>query len=183
MSSYQKLKRNQKTKDDAKVKARNNFVQLKANEISEHIKMDKLDVDIQEMILQKIADNHDFMLINEEALVLTAVQCMVVRNYVQTSTNGMYRLKQVLEVFCPQLKGKLLPADLRRILQELEQTGVVPAIACQIELETAQDKKKRQSLCTTMSPNQAKFSSFRLQDPSSMDHTETVLKSAARATS
>ena len=134
LSSYQKLKRNQKTKDDAKVKARNNFVQLKANKISEHIKMDKLDVGIQEMILQKIADNHDFMLINEEALVLTAVQCMVVRNYVQTSTNGMYRLKQVLEVFCPQLKGKLLPADLRRILQELEQTGVVPAIACRIEL-------------------------------------------------
>lgn len=142
-SSYRKLKRNRKTKDDATVKARNNFVQLKANEISEHIKMDKLDVDIQEMILQKIADNHDFMLINEEALVLTAVQCMVVRNYVQTSTNGMYRLKQVLEVFCPQLKGKLLPADLRRILQELEQTGVVPAIACRIELETAQDKKKK----------------------------------------
>ena len=130
LSSYRKLKRNRKTKDDATVKARNDFVQLKANEISEHIKLDKLDVDIQEQILQKIADNHDFMLINEEALVLTAAQCMVVRNYVQTSTNGMYRLKQVLEVFCPQLKGKLLPADLRRILQELEQTGVVPAIAC-----------------------------------------------------
>ena len=53
LSSYQKLKRNRKTKDDAKVKARNNFVQLKANEISEHIKMDKLVVDIQEQILQK----------------------------------------------------------------------------------------------------------------------------------
>ena len=107
-----------------------------------YIKKDSIDEDTQEQILQKIADNHNYILIHQGAIQLTPAQVMVVRNWVGTSTNGMYRLKQVLEIFCPELEGKLLPRDIRKILQELEQMGVVPVSSCQVELQIAGNKEK-----------------------------------------
>lgn len=99
------------------------------------------------MIFQKLAENHEFQLIRLDSLQFTPEECLVIRDFVGTSTNGMYRLKQALEVLRPELKGKLLPPDLRVLLGELEKTGVVPAICKRVELTVSLDENKKR-MCT-----------------------------------
>lgn len=82
-----------------------------------------------------------------DSLEFSPEECYVIREKVGTSTNGMFRLKQVLEVLRPELKGKLLPADIRVILQNLEQEGVVPVICKRIELHVTKDENKKR-MCT-----------------------------------
>ena len=66
-SCYQKRRGKRKVNEEALSKSRQAFVQRKANKITKHVSMDNLDLDIQQQILKKITDNHDFILINQEA--------------------------------------------------------------------------------------------------------------------
>ena len=79
------------------------------------------------------------MIITRESLELTPAQCIVIRDYVGTSTNGMYRLKQALEALIPELKGELIPACIRRKISLKEGEGVIPA--CMVEVNVLTNKK------------------------------------------
>ena len=56
---------------------------------------------------------------------LTIAQCMVLCDHVGTGTNGLYRIKQALQVFCPALKGVVLPKKTPCHVSRMERDGVV----------------------------------------------------------
>ena len=55
--------------------------------------------DLVTPILKEIAKKLGLLVVSRELLQLTPSQCIVVRDYVGTSTNGIYRLKQALDSF------------------------------------------------------------------------------------
>ena len=57
---------------------------------------------------------------------LTVAQSVVLRDHVGTGNNGLYHIKQALEVFCLVLKGVVLPPNIRRHVSRMEKDGVVP---------------------------------------------------------
>ena len=130
-------------KDNADPQTRKKYIQLKANELQNSDVLKGLSKQHKEQVIQKVADNSGCLLIKYEDLEFSDEEIVVMRNYINVSTNAMYRLKQVLEVLWPELRGKLIPAKIRVILQELENNGVVPAITKRIELQVSGDETKR----------------------------------------
>ena len=57
---------------------------------------------------------------------------MVLHDHVGTRNNRIYRIKQAIELFCPALKGILLPPNIRHRGSLMERNGVVPSKIVQI---------------------------------------------------
>ena len=92
-SSYRKLEGKRKQKPDSTQDSKERLVRDKAKVIEKQNDINSLDEDTQQQILQKIADNHNHILIDQNSIELTPAQTMVVRNWMGTSTNGMCRMK------------------------------------------------------------------------------------------
>lgn len=88
--------------------------------------MNDIEEEYRELIMQKLAKNQDFALVREDKIRFTPEETMVIRDHVKTSTNGMFRLKQIIGVLRPELKDMLFDSDIRQLLHELETKGVVP---------------------------------------------------------
>ena len=134
-------------KDDASDKSREDWAQRKAREIEKFIGLDNIDEESKELVFKKLAANQDFILTKAEKLTFTPEETLVLRDFVRMGTNGVYRLKQIIEVLRPELKGLLFLPDIRKVLQELEGKGVIPVITKRVELQISKDENKK-NMCT-----------------------------------
>ena len=103
------------------------------------IVLNQVYVDFVTSILKEIAKKLGLLVISRESLHLTPSQCIVVRDYVGTSTNGISRLKQALEALIPEIKGELIPPSIHRKIALVEGQGVIPA--CVVEVNVLLTKK------------------------------------------
>ena len=148
-SSYIKLKSQRSLKPTAKDSSRQQYVREKVNELESmtSILSDANNDELKRAILKKMANRHGFLLLSLEDLKLSPAELVAIRDHVQTGTNGMYRLKQALETFRPELKGKLLPPSIRKLLSDLEKQGVVPVKVVEVNC-TITNKGNRRGMCT-----------------------------------
>jgi hypothetical protein len=64
-------------------------------------------------LLRSLAKKHGVLFAKQSDFELSVAQSMAVRDHVGTGTNGLARIKQAIELFCPALKGILLPSTIR----------------------------------------------------------------------
>ena len=143
-TSYKKIKRKRAAwKKDTNKESRDHFARRKANELEESDILRGLDDKQKKKIFEKLAQNNDYVLISINDLAFTPAEIMIIRNHLQTSTRGANRLKQVVEVLRPELKGLLFPPQILQLLHELETSGVVPVSCKKVELQISRDDNKR----------------------------------------
>ena len=142
-TDFKKVPGKRPLKDDADPETRKRYIRDKAKELLGSDILKGLSKELKEKVIKKVADNNEYLVTKYEDLEFSDEECVVIRNYINVSTNAMYRMKQVLEVLRPELKGKLYPPSLRVIFQQLENNGVVPAITKRIELQVSGDETKR----------------------------------------
>ena len=83
-------------------------------------------------ILRSIAKKHGMLFAKQSDFEIVVAQSMAVRDHVGTGTNGLTHIKQTIELFCPALKGILLPSNIRRHVSIMERDGVVPSKIVQV---------------------------------------------------
>ena len=64
-------------------------------------------------------------MIDHAELSLSVAQCVAVQDHIVTSTNGLYRPKEVLEALIPVLKGLLTPPIIQKKVAKKEREGFV----------------------------------------------------------
>ena len=133
---YAKL-RNKPANPNAKPQSRIRYVRNKAAEVLGILQ--SVNAEQYMEILKELAKKLGLLVISRESLQLTPSQCIVIRDYVGTSTNGLYRLKQALEALIPELRGDLMPACIHRKVAVVEGQGVIPA--CVVEVNVLLTKK------------------------------------------
>ena len=126
-SMYVKLTKRQLLKPDTKVQPRNDWSREKVKQLEATVNAisDNNDTQHSQMIFKKLAKKYGYLFLVLEDMPLTAAECVSIRDWVGTVTNGLYRLKQAFETFRPELKGLLLP-NIRKLMSEKEKEGVVP---------------------------------------------------------
>ena len=98
-------------------------------------------------LLRALAKKQDMVFAKKSDLQLSVAQSMVLRDHVGTGTNGLYRLKQALEVLCPALKGIVLPPNIWRHVNKMEIDGIVPPFIVQVWC-TANKKGNKKAINT-----------------------------------
>ena len=83
-------------------------------------------------LLRAIAKKQGMLFAKRSDFELSVAQSMAVRDHVGAGTNGLARIKQAIELFCPGLKGVLLPSNIRRHVSIMERDGVVPSKIVQV---------------------------------------------------
>ena len=73
-------------------------------------------------------------------------QCVAVQDHIITSTNGLYRLKDVLEALIPVLKGLLVPPNIQNKVAKKEREGFVPSWVIEVNYILTQ-KGNRRGIC------------------------------------
>jgi hypothetical protein len=56
-------------------------------------------------LLRSLAKKQGMMFAKRSDTQITVAQSVALRDHVRTGTNGLYRIKQAIELFCPALRG------------------------------------------------------------------------------
>ena len=128
--TYQRVKHHQSLKANAKPCSRIMWLRKRMMEVMKEVGMHGEEVVIE--ILHIIAKKHGMLFAHQSDFELSVAQSMAVRDHVGTGTNGLARIKQAIELFCPALKGILLPSNIRRHVSIMERDGVVPSKIVQV---------------------------------------------------
>jgi len=87
---------------------------------------------VVELLRGGLAKKQGILFAKKSDLQQSVAQSMVIRDHVGTRTNCLYRIKEAIEIFCPVLKGILLPLNIRRHVSIMERDGVVPSKIVQV---------------------------------------------------
>ena len=139
--TYAKVNRARALKSNAKPKSRKEWIRKRVswlvNDIGSH--GEALAIELLKALCKKegmiFAPRSDFQ--------LSVAQSLVLRDHVGTGTNGLYRMKQAIEIFCPALKGIVLPPNIRRHVSLMERDGVVPSKTVQVCCTVTKKGNKR----------------------------------------
>jgi hypothetical protein len=139
--TYAKVNRARALKSNAKPKSRKEWIRKRVsslvNDIGSH--GEALAIELLKALCKKegmiFAPRSDFQ--------LSVAQSLVLRDHVGTGTNGLYRMKQAIEIFCPALKGIVLPPNIRRHVSLMERDGVVPSRTVQVCCTVTKKGNKR----------------------------------------
>ena len=127
---YKRVAQSRSLKKDAKPRSRRVWmkkkVRLLLNDVGAH--SDEIVVEL----LRGLAKKQGMLFAKRSDLQLSVAQSMAIRDHVGTGTNGLYRIKQAIEFYCPALKGILLPPNIRRHISIMERDGVVPSKIVQV---------------------------------------------------
>ena len=86
-------------------------------------------------------------MIDHVELSLFVAQCVAVQDHIITSTNGLCRLKEVLEALIPVLKDLLVPPNIQNKFTKKEREGFVPSRVIKVN-GILTKKGNRQGMCT-----------------------------------
>ena len=76
-------------------------------------------------VLKLVAKHFDCVILKKSAAELDGHQCIAMRDHMKGSTNALYRMKQTLGAFIPELS--ILPANIRKVVGSIEKEGVIPS--------------------------------------------------------
>ena len=132
-------------KVDAQPSSRKRWLKIRANELMDMVEAWSNKGALE--ILKIIAKRSDIFVAKRSDISLSIPQDIATRDHVVTGTNGLYRLKQALDAFCPALKGVLIPPNIRKHVREMECKGVVPSKCVEVDC-TITKKGNRRGMCT-----------------------------------
>ena len=69
-------------------------------------------------VLKLVAKHFDCVILKKSATELDGHQCIAMRDHMKGSTNALYRMKQTLGAFIPELS--ILPANIRKVVGSIE---------------------------------------------------------------
>ena len=76
-------------------------------------------------ILKRLAETLDLIVIDSASVSLSVYDCIALRDWIQTSNNGIERLKTGLEAIAPALAGLVIPPSIRLKIAREEKAGVI----------------------------------------------------------
>ena len=144
-SRYRRVRRQRTLKADAQPSSRKRWLKIRANELMDMAEARSNEGALE--ILKIIAKRSDIFVAKRSDISLSIPQSIATQDHGVTGTNGLYRLKQALDAFCPALKGVLIPPNIRKHVCEMECKGVVPSKCVEVDC-TITKKGNRRGMCT-----------------------------------
>ena len=123
-STYKKLERLHELKIDATESFCKKWINRKVRELMGLV--GSVSKEHFGCILKMIVHHSGFLIVDHDKLLLSVVQCVVVRDHVGTGTNGMYRPKQGTKAPLPVLKGLLLLSNIKFLVLKKEKRRNCP---------------------------------------------------------
>ena len=95
------------------------------------------------VMLKIIAKKSGLFMARKTDLQLSLPQCIAMQDHFKGGTNSLYRIKQALKTFAPDLKGTLLPSNIRHHVSLMERDGVILSKAVDINCVITKIGNKR----------------------------------------
>ena len=145
VARYRTIKIGRSLKPGGTARSHRRWLQNQARDFVDDL--GRLTMDHVGTILRFIAESTGYLVVSHDDLQLTIAQCVALRDHVGTGTNGLYRLKQALEIFLPILKGLIIPPSIRKSISIMERQGFVPSRVIEVNY-TITHKGNRRGMCT-----------------------------------
>ena len=127
---YKRVGRERSLKTNAKPLSRKRWIQKIVSQMLGEV--EGWDQDLVIQMLKALGRKLGLFFAKHDELQMSVAESVVLRDHVGTGTNGLYRMKQAIEFFCPALKGFILPTNIRRHVSLMERDGVIPSRLVQV---------------------------------------------------
>jgi hypothetical protein len=142
---YKRVGRERSLKTNAKPLSRKRWIQKRVSQMLGEV--EGWDQDLVIQMLKALGRKLGLFFAKHDELQMSVATSVVLRDHVGTGTNGLYRMKQAIEFFCPALKGFILPTNIRWHVSLMERDGVIPSRIVQVCC-TATKKGNKKTFCT-----------------------------------
>ena len=139
--TYVRVRRDRALKTNAKPSSRKRWIRKRLARVEDDVGSHGEDLIVE--LLRMLSKKEGMILVKKTDLQLSVAQSMVLRDHVGTGTNGLYCMKQAIEIFCPALKGIVLPPNIRHHVSLMERDGVVPSKIVQVCCTVTKKGNKR----------------------------------------
>ena len=134
---------------DSDKESKQKYVRVKSKLIKDIIEKilpskTKFDMEVKELVLQRVCEDDDIIMLKKSELVLTIPELVTLRDTADMGTNAIYRFKSALEALHPVLRGLLLPPCIKAVLAEFESSGNLDIETVMHFLISTKDDSRRQ---------------------------------------
>ena len=120
MFTYIEVNKGRSLKSNAQPKSRKKWIAKRLTSVINEFGGHGQDLVVE--LLKMLARKEGMMFAKKSDFQLSVAQSLVLRDHVGTGTNGVYRMKQALKIFCPALKGIVLPPNIHQLLESLSRS-------------------------------------------------------------
>ena len=143
-TEYLKLPKHRSCGHTSTRQSQRDYVLRKARLVAEYIEL-IVDENSRAGVVEKMAELRDYVVLKKDQMQLSIQDCVVLRDFIGCSSNGMYRLKSGLAALNLYL-SHIIPSCIKHRFAMFEGTGNLKVDVVQHQLIVTQDDTKHKSL-------------------------------------